>query len=56
MDKRIKWAFFIIIAGVIVTDAIGYIPFLSERRVRLNAPVGGNTYDLSFLATGDAWT
>ena len=56
MDKRIKALFILLIAGVLVTDAVGYLPFLSRRQIRLNAPVGGQTYDRSFLATGDAWT
>jgi len=56
MDRRLEWLFLILMAGIIVTDAVGYLPFLSTRQLRVNSPVGGMTYGRTFLATGDAWT
>jgi hypothetical integral membrane protein (TIGR02206 family) len=56
MDRKLKWLFGMLIAAVLVTDAVGYLPFLSSRQVRLNAPVGGLVYDRSFVVAGDAWT
>jgi hypothetical integral membrane protein (TIGR02206 family) len=56
MDRRFKWLFGLLVTAVLVTDVVGYIPFLSTRQIRVNAPVESFTYARSFLATGDAWT
>jgi len=56
MDRRLKWLFGLLVTAVLVTDVVGYLPFLSMRQVRVNSPVEGFTYARSFLATGDAWT
>jgi hypothetical integral membrane protein (TIGR02206 family) len=56
MDRRIKLLLTLLVTAVLATDAIGYLPFLSTRQIRLNAPVSGFTYAHSFIASGDAWT
>jgi hypothetical protein len=50
MDRRLKWLFGLLVTAVLVTDVVGYLPFLSMRQVRVNSPVEGFTYARSFLA------
>jgi hypothetical protein len=56
MIKRFRVFYAVLIGLIFLTDAVGYLPYLSPERATLNAPVGYLPSAPSLLAAGEAWT